>query len=194
MNYFLKQSAKKNIFLILIIPIIIQFVLINLVQSISDERLYYLTFLFFWLLYLPYFYWLCIAVNFLHGFSNKYFKLKFTNFKISLVINIISVFNFVFFIAYMFSFVFNGGRPSDVIFLCVALIQIVGVLSFAYTAYFVSKLILTIELNKNIYFSDIVGSLINFSFPPITLWIIQNKIKKIQLTNNIPNRSDMYKR
>lgn len=178
-NYFLKQSAKKNIFLILIIPIIIQLVLINLVQWVSDVRLYYVAFVFFGVLYLPYFYWLNIAVNFLYAHSN-YFKLKLNNFKVSLVINVIMVFNFVFFIAYMFSFIFKGGEPNDVIILCFGLIQFVGIISFTYTSYFVSKLIATIELKRNVYFSDIVGNLVTFSFPPLALWIIHNKVKKVQ--------------
>jgi len=178
-NYLLKQSTTKNFIIILLIPIIIQFALINLVQSISDEILYYLIFALFGLLYLPYFYWLNIVVNFLINHSNKYFKLKLNNFKVSLIINIIVVFNFVFFAAYSFSLVFKGGEPSDDIFLCVGLIQFIGVLSFTYTSYFISKLILTIEFRKNVYFSDIVGNLVTFSFPPIALWTIHKKIKRI---------------
>jgi hypothetical protein len=181
-NYFLKQSVKKTIFLILIVPIIIQLILINLAQSVMDIRLYYATFVFFWILYLPYFYWLSIAVNFLYTNSN-HFKLKLNNFKVSLVINVVIVLNFVFFIAYIFNFVFNGGEPNDIVFLFVGLIQFVGVLSFSYTSYFVSKLILTIELKRNVYFSDIVGNLVAFSFPPLAIWIIQNKIKKMQPKN-----------
>lgn len=183
-NYFLKQSTKKIIFLILIIPIVIQFVLINLVQVIINERLYYLTFLFFWLLYLPYFYWLNIAVNFLYTHPNKYFKLKLNYFKISLVVNIIAMFNFVYFIAYIFSFVFNGGQPNIDIILYMLSIQFVGVVSFFYNSYFVCKLIATIELKRNVYFNDILSNLVTFSFPPLALWIIQNKVKRMQLSEN----------
>ncbi|MRX41318.1 hypothetical protein GJU43_18675 [Flavobacterium sp. LC2016-23] len=99
--------------------------------------------------------------------------------------NIIVVFNFVFFIAYIFSFVFKGGEPNDDIFLYVGLIQFVGVLSFSYCGYFVSKLISTIELKKTVCFNDIAGNLVTFSFPPVALWIIHNKIKKIQVTEKL---------
>ena len=183
-NYLLKQSTKKNFIIILLIPITIQFSLINLVQSVSDERLYYLIFTLFGLLFLPYFYWINIVVNFLINHSNKYFKLKLNNFKVSLIINIIVVFNFVFFAAYSLSLVFKGGEPSDDIFLCVGLIQFIGVLSFSYTSYFISKLILTIESKREVYFSDIVGNLAVYSFPPIALWTIHKKIKRIQLNSN----------
>ncbi|WP_195760065.1 hypothetical protein [Flavobacterium sp. LC2016-23] len=184
-NFLLKQSTKKVFIFILIIPIIIQFFLINLVQSFSCERLYYLIFAFFAFLYLPYFYWLNIVVNFLYSYSNKYFNLKLFTFKLCLVVNIIVVFNFVFFIAYIFSFVFKGGEPNDDIFLYVGLIQFVGVLSFSYCGYFVSKLISTIELKKTVCFNDIAGNLVTFSFPPVALWIIHNKIKKIQVTEKL---------
>jgi len=184
-NFLLRQSAKKAFIFIIIIPIIIQFFLINLVQSFCYERLYYLIFTFFAFLYLPYFYWLNIVVNFLYSHSNKYFNLKLFTFKLCLVINIIVVFNFVFFIAYIFSFVFNGGEPNDDIFLYVGLIQFVGVLSFSYSGYFVSKLISTIELKKTVYFNDIAGNLVTFSFPPVALWIIHNKVKKIQVIDKL---------
>ena len=78
----------------------------------------------------------------------------------------------------MFSFVFKGGEPNDVMFLCFGLIQFVGIISFSYTSYFVSNLIATIELKRNVYFSEIVGNIAAFSFPPLALWIIHNKVKK----------------
>lgn len=184
-NYFIKQSAKKNLFLIFIIPITIQLILINIIQSVSNIWLYYLTFIFFGILYLPYFYWLSIIVNFLHIHS-RYYKLKINNFKVSLIINVIMVFNFVLFIAYIFSFVINGGEPSNVIFVCVGLIQFIGIISFSYTNYLLSKLIATIELNRNVYFNDIIGNLVAFSFPPLAMWIIQNKIKRMQSSENKP--------
>jgi hypothetical protein len=179
-NYFLKQSGKKVVFLIFIIPTIIQLILINIIQMIVDEMLYYLLFLFFGLLYLPYFYWLNITVNFLYSHSNKYVKLKIKNFKISLMINIIIIFNFVFFVAYLFSFVFNGGTPDMKIILYIVLIQFFGVASFAYNSYFVCKLISTIELNRKVGFSDIAGSFVTLLIPPLAVWIIHNKIKKMK--------------
>lgn len=182
-NFILKQTTISNFIFILIIPIVIQFVLINSVQSLSSEILFYLTFIFFGVLYMPYFYWLNTVVCFLHKHSNEYFTLKLKTFKTSLGINIIVVFNFVFFIAYVFSFVFKGGEPNDIVFLYVGLIQFIGILSFSYTSYFVSKLIQTIEFKRTIYFSDIIGNLALYAFPPTALWIIHNKIKRIQLAD-----------
>lgn len=182
-NYLLNQSVKKIFTIILLLPIIIQLVLINMVQSVSDERVYYFIFAIFALLYLPYFYWLNIVVQFLINHPNKYFNLKLTNFKVSLILNIIVMFNFIFFVAYSFNLVFKGGEPSNEIFLFVGLIQFIGVLSFSYTSYFISKLILTIELKRNVYFNEIISNLVVFSFPPIALWSIHNKIKQIQSLN-----------
>lgn len=183
-HYFLKQSTKKVIFLILIIPIIVLLLLINLVQLIFDEKLlYYIMFVFFWLLYLPYFYWLNVTVTFLYNHSNKNFKLKLTDFKISLVINIITILNFVFFIAYIFSF-FDGGEPNIDIVSCMILIQFIAVISFIYNSYFICKLIATIELNRKVSFSDFSNNFVAFSFPPIAIYSIHNKVKQIQVKLN----------
>lgn len=179
-NYFLKQSAKKVIFLIIIIPILIQLVLINLAQLIFDKMfLYYIIFIFFWMLYLPYFYWLNISVTFLYNHSNEHFKLKLTNFKISLLVNIITILNFVFFVAYIFSFL-NGGRPNIDFVSFMISIQFLAVLSFIYNSYFICKLISTIELNRKVNFRDFNNNFIGFTFPPFAISIIQNKIRKMQ--------------
>ena len=143
-NYFLKQSTKKVIFLVFIIPIIVQLVIINFAQMIVDEMLYYILFIFFWLMYLPFFYWLNIAVSFLYAQPNKYFKIDLKVFKISLFINSLIILNFVFFTAYIFSFLFKGGKPNTGIFLYVLFIQCIGIVSFIYSSYFVCKLISTI--------------------------------------------------
>jgi hypothetical protein len=181
LNYLLKQSTKKIFFLILIIPILFQLVLINLVQVANDEKIYYLIFVFFWMLYLPYFYWLNISINFIYLNSNKFFNLKLINFKITLFINIITSLNFVLFVAYIFSFVFNGGRPDTDVIQFIIFIQFIGVFSFFYNNYFVFKLLASTELKRKTNFSDFSGILFIYSFPPLTVWIIQNKIKKIQL-------------
>lgn len=184
-NYFLKQGVKKIILLILVIPIIIQFVLINVVQWINDELLYYLTFVLIWLFYLPYFYWLNVTIKSLYAHSNKYFNLKLKRFNISLIINCVVLLNFVFFVAYIFSFVFlKEGKPNVGLFPYIGLIQLVGIVSFFYNGYFVSKLIATIELKRNVHFTDIAGNLIIFTFPPLAVWFIYNKIKKMELTRS----------
>ncbi|MBZ4042638.1 hypothetical protein [Flavobacterium hibisci] len=180
-NYFLKQSAKKVIFLIIIIPILIQLILINLAQVIFDKMLlYYIIFVFFWMLYLPYFYWLNISVTFLYNHSNEHFNLKLTNFKISLLVNVITILNFVFFVAYIFSFL-NGGRPNIDFVSFMILIQFVAIVSFIYNSYFICKLISTIELNRKVSFRDFNSNFVAFSFPPLAISIIQNKIKKMQI-------------
>lgn len=174
-------------------------ILINLVQLVSNGKLYYSIFLLFWILYLPYFYWLKIAVNFLFYYSNEFFKLKLYFFKISLYINIIGVFNFVFFVAYIFRQVFIGSKLNDNFFLYVAIIQFACVLSFFYSSYFISKLIATIELKRKVNLIDISDYFAKLAFPPLALWIIQTKIKKIHFKNDpapqrVPVKSSAHQR
>ena len=95
-------------------------------------------------------------------------------------INIIAIFNFVFFVAYIFKFVSQGGKPDTNIITYMLLIQFIGVISFFYNSYFVCKLIATIELKRNVNFIDFAGNLVAFAFPPIALWIIQKKVKTLQ--------------
>lgn len=157
-----------------------QLALVNIVQAVSDERLYYFLFFIFWLLCFPYFYWLNAAVRFLYNNKkNNNFKIDFINFKISLLVNLITVFNFIFFVAYIFSFIDSGESPNINIIGFMGFIQFIGVVSFAYNGYFISKLLATLDLEKKVYFSDISGNFILFSFPLASVWIIQGKIRKM---------------
>lgn len=90
------------------------------------------------------------------------------------------ILNFIFFIGYIFSFVFKGGNPNiDTVFFMV-FIQFIGFASFVYNSYFICKLIATIELKRKVYFNDIAGNFIIFSIPPVAVWIIHTKVKKMQ--------------
>ena len=51
---------------------------------------------------------------------------------------------------------------------------------FVYNSYFVCKLITTMELKRSVSFTDILPYLIVYLFPPIAIWIIQNKVIKLQ--------------
>lgn len=179
-NYFFDKSIKNVIFLTLIIPAVLQLTIINFVEKANNEIIYYLLFVVFGLLYLPYFSWLYNSINFLYKVKSKFFKLKIRNFNICLIINFLVVLNFVFYISYLMGFVINGGKPNIKIFLIIGIIQMVGIIAFNYSVYFVCKLILTYELKKEVNFIDIVGNIITMAFPPITIWKIQNKIQDIQ--------------
>lgn len=179
-NFFLKHSVRRTFFLFIIVPFVIQLVIINLIKIIEAESLYYLIFLIFAILYLPYFLWLNVVVGFLYGRKNKFFNLKLSNFKISLIINVIVVFNFIFFAAYVFSFIFLDNHPNTNILLSMVCIQFIGIPSFIYNLYFINKLIVTTEYKRKVRLNDFAGNFLVLSFPPLALWYLQSKIKKIQ--------------
>jgi hypothetical protein len=179
-QFFLKQSPRGIFFLLVLVPCSIQLILINLIEFIANEILYYLTFLFFAMMYLPYFYWLNLTVNFLYNMPNNHLKLKFINFRVSLLINIITLFNFTFFVAYNFRYVFFGGQPNFNIIYFMLSIQFIGIISFIYNAYFINKLIVTLELKRKVELIDYIGNFPLLSFPPVAIWFIQNKIKKFR--------------
>jgi hypothetical protein len=186
--YFINLSTKKLFFYILIIPILIQLVLINIIEAINSRSLYYIMFIFFWMFYLPFFYWLNNAITFLFQYSIKYYNINLMKFKFSLIVNIITLLNFVFFVAYVFSFVYNGGQPNIDFFFVFGGIQFIGIISFLHSSIIVCKTIKTIELKRKVHFNDIYRDIIYYSFPPLTIWVIHNKIKELYHNNKYPNK------
>jgi hypothetical protein len=181
MNYLLKQSAIKVIIITIIIPIIIQFIIIDkiLVYNYIKNLHYFLVFI-FGLFYLPYLYWFYNSSKFLFSIKNEFFNLKFNTYKISFLYIILILFNFLVFFSYVFSFVLNEkGEPNLNILIILIIIQFTGIFAFIYSSYFISKLIATIELKRKVYFTEITKDMFNLAIPPLAIIYIQNKILKI---------------
>jgi len=182
-NFFLKLNTIKTLFLVLIIPGLVQLILVNFAQRTNDVKLYSSLFFLFWLMYFPFFYWLKIAIDFLYSQSKNYFEMNLKYFKISVIINIITLLNFVFFVAYIFSFLFFNEKPNKDLFLWFFLIQFIGIISIIYSSNFITILIKSIELKRKVKFTEFIGNSIIMLIPPIAIWIIHNKVK--ELLNNI---------
>jgi hypothetical protein len=181
-NFFLKLSTKNALFLVFLFPGLVQLILVNLAQRTDDLKIYYSLFLFFWLMYLPFFWWLNISVDYLHSQSKNYFNFKIKYFKLSIILNIVSLMNFVFFVSYIFSFLIVEGKPNKEIFLYIFLIQFIGVISFVYSSNFVTMLIKSIDLKRKVKFTEVFGISIFMLIPPYAIWIIHNQVK--ELMNN----------
>lgn len=193
-DYILKLSVKKALLLFILIPAFLQNVLNNFIESSQNVNWYYFFYLLFALLYLPYFYWFNCAVKFLHSKSKKKSELKLNRFTLSLRTNIILVFNFVFLIAYIFSFPTQNseeGRNSTIIITLLA-IQSLSIISFFYNTFFVIRL-LNIEKKDFFFFKNIFIKLFFLSHPLPALWLIQTEFRKIQMNSasvsNLPTNS-----
>lgn len=179
-DIFLKLKPIKVIFFTLFIPVVLQLFIINFFMKFFDsDFIYYFLFGIFYMLYVPYFYWLNSITNSLYSLQNHFFNLKMKYFKITLFVNMLVILNFVFFVAYTFKFVYENGEPNHSLFVYIFISQIIGIVSFAMNSYFVSKLIVTLELNRKVKLSDFLGNFIVLSIPPIAIWLIQNKARKI---------------
>lgn len=184
-DYFFNQSTKKNIFLIVIIPVLFQLMIVSLVSIYYENSLfYYLLFFLFWLLFLPFFYWLNIIVTYLYTISNDYFNLNLKYFKISLLLNLITILNFVFCLAYILSFVFNGSKPNIDIVMCFFGFHVFGMIFFIYNGYFISKLFATLDLKRKVNFKDTLNYKVFHSIRFIAVRSIHSKGKKFYLENN----------
>lgn len=178
---------KKNFFLVIILPIVVQLFIINIVKIIRDETLYYTMYVLFWLLYFPYFYWLKNSIHFLYQHSKRQQDFKMRNFKIGILIILLWLLNFVLFVAYVFAFVFNiylEKEPNLDVIMCFAVIGFIGPISSFYTGYFMYRLIKSIDLKEDFNMADFIGNFIFYSFPPLAFWVIEKKIKAILSDEN----------
>lgn len=181
-EYIAKQSVKKTFIIFILIPFFLQTAVNSLIFNLINIYLYFFAYFIWTILYLPYFYWLNNAVKYLYSKFNTKNKLKIIRFKVAFYVNIISVFNFVFIIAYIFRPVFHE-QTFDLdngILLSLGAIQFVGVISFVYSTYFVIRLV-NIDSKRCFIFSNIIFKVVFLSYPPISLWVIQTQIRKTQI-------------
>lgn len=178
----LQQTPRKIFFVIIVIPFLIQCILLNIIKTTTNINFYYFMFFILALFYLPYFYYLNVAVKFLY--NNKSVEknvLKIITFKATLIINIILVFNFVFLAANQFGSVFHefeSKLSSDLMLLLLAF-QLIGFLSYLYNTYFIIRL-LNIENVRTCFINNLFLKLFFLSYPPIAIWVIQTQIRKIE--------------
>lgn len=178
--FFFKWSSSKVIFSFCILPLLLQIVLLNLVSKEMEKVHFYFVFFLIWLLCLPYFYWYHSSVKYLYNQAKNYFKIDIVKFNSSLIIIMLTFFNMVVFVAYIFHSFLIGQKPEMYLINIMMIFQFLGVLSFVYNSYFVNKLIATIELKREVNFKDFSNSF--FPFPFSTMKAIQRNIKKMNTT------------
>ena len=92
-----------------------------------------------------------------------------------------TLFLFVFIYVSIMTFA-GGGKPSPVFFLSFILIiplHLFAIFCNFHTVYFVAKTFKTVELQREVSFSDFVGEFFLLWFYPIGVWILQPKINKM---------------
>ena len=187
MERFLKAKHWQLFLLTFGIPLISQIVIIIL--SFSDfyvigenaDTAFLVSYVMFFILYIivfiaTFFGWFwSIAI----GLQNKIpenIKMKTIKFKIFFFTPVIyfSCFTIYFLAAYSLDFQIDG----VILFLFLPL-HLLSMYSMFYNLYYVSKTIKTIELQREVGFSNFAGEFFLIWFYPIGIWIIQPRINKI---------------
>lgn len=177
-SYFIKQSVLKVISKIIILPFLLITTIIFFLQIYIKENYYFVMFILFYFMFLPYFYWFYSVSNYLYKKKNQYFHIRFNNLKFSLLLNILTILNFILFGIYVFNSLLKSEEPNTKILFIFLFFQLIGLISFLYSSYFICKLVATIEYNRNVKLIDFVGNLFFLSYPPLAIWFIHNKINK----------------
>lgn len=84
----------------------------------------------------------------------------------------------LFFLSFFMSS-FTEGRPNPSIFAVIVPLHIFSMFCMFYILYFVSKTYKTVELQREVKFSDFAGEFFMIWFYPIGIWIVQPKINKM---------------
>jgi hypothetical protein len=73
----------------------------------------------------------------------------------------------------------NGSEPNLAIFAIIVPLHLYSMFCMFYTLYFVAKTFKTVELQREVSFSDFAGEFFMIWFFPIGVWIVQPKINKM---------------
>ena len=77
----------------------------------------------------------------------------------------------------------NGSEPSGILIggliAVIVPLHLFSIFCIFYSVYFVAKTFKTVELQREVTFSDFVGEFFMLWFYPIGIWIIQPKINKM---------------
>ena len=193
-NRFLKAKHWQLFLLMVAIPVVLQFILMGKMfsdfgfQSNPDPVI-----MFGYMKFIPVLGILCITVLFgwfwsiAVGLQNKVpvnVTMKVKKFKVFFIFPLVYMVLFMtFFSAIMSSLAANNPEPGSAlvgsIFAVVIPLHLFAMFCFLYTFYFVAKTFKTVELQREVTFSDFAGEFFLLWFYPVGVWILQPKINKM---------------
>jgi len=117
-------------------------------------------------------------------------KMKVRKFKIFLMITIAYISLLIILISTTFGgLIHNGQEPSGAaigtFFAIILPLHLLSMFGMFYSLYFVAKTFKTVELQREVTFSDFAGEFFLFWFFPIGIWVIQPKINNMIMDENI---------
>ena len=108
--------------------------------------------------------------------------MKVKKFKIFFFIPIVYILCLMFFMTFVMNGLIDGGEPNaglirGIVFVIVP-IHLFSIFGIFYTFYFAAKTIKTVELQREVKFSDFGSELVMIWVFPVGIWLIQPKINK----------------
>ncbi len=109
--------------------------------------------------------------------------MKVKKFKIFFFIPMVYILCLIIFITFAMDGLINNGREPNVgligsIVAIIVPLHLFSIFCIFYTLYFIAKTFKTVELQREVKFSDFAGEFFMIWFYPVGIWIIQPKINK----------------
>lgn len=181
-NFFLKAKHWLIFTLMVGMPILFQIIAIIYIISSENPTITFSTFPIFMLLYMGVFFgWFWSIGVGLHKFLPEKHDLNLKKFKIFFFFPLIYI---IFLMFLMINFgVFSDSPPPKgmmgVSFAIIIPLHLFSMFCMFYLLYFCSETIKSIEMNREVSFSDYAGEFFLLWFYIIGIWILQPKINKI---------------
>jgi hypothetical protein len=179
---FLKAKHWQIFVLMIGVPFIFQIITIVYVIVTNTPLFAFLTFPIFMLLFMSIFFgWFWSIGVGLHKFLPEHHNLNLKKFKIFFFIPLFYI-TFLMFSMLSFDVFSDFPPPNEMFWISFSIIiplHLFSIFCMFYLLYFCSKTIKSIELNREVSFSDYVGEFFLLWFYFIGIWILQPKINKI---------------
>ena len=190
---FLKAKHWQLFLLTFGVPIIFQIIIMSFVIStVTTKTIPNPEIMFNYMIFFPIIMILVMAIFFgwfwsiAIGLQKKVpenVTMKVKKFKIFFFIPIIYILCIMIFMSFTMDGLINGGGKPNLgllgsLFAVIVPLHLFSMFSIFYTLYFVAKTFKTVELQREVKFSDFIGEFFMIWFYPVGIWIIQPKINK----------------
>ena len=175
------KAKHWHIFLLTIgIPMILQMILMPIMIVSNNPKLLFtvmpiISFIFMGTFF-GWFWSIAIGLQFRVPEDVKMKVQKFKIFFLIPMVYLVVIFGLMFF---GFTALDNGATPRPMFPVIIVPLHLLSMFCFFYCLYFVAKTFKTVELQKEVTFSDFAGEFFLFWFFPIGVWIVQPKINKM---------------
>ncbi len=176
----LKFKHWQLFLLLMIFPLVFEFIVIGLVAANKNPELAFVLVPVMIILFMGLFFsWIYSLGTHLHKKLPETASMKLTRFKIFLLVPVAYMLFLSVFLFNLFSVIAGGGQPNPAIFAFILPLHLFSIFCIFYCFYFNAKALKAVELQKPVTFSDFAGEFFLLWFFPIGVWIIQPRINRL---------------